>query len=150
VLSYHLGWQEQRSPGPSGWCQTVLGARVGKAAFLPLPLSGLQLNTSLVLRIANLAASELLSLLTKANTPPPLITALKDVPVGQAAKAIYSWNKAGPGVAVPGLAPFETSGRAAAAWVPACTLLCINIHANWASAGRGSVWLNGTQTKMSA
>lgn len=43
----------------------------------------------------------------KANTPhPPPVATLKDMPVGHAAKAIYSRNKAGPGVAVPGLAPF--------------------------------------------
>lgn len=127
----------------------VPGEGVGKAAFLPLPLSGLQLNTSLVLRIANLASSEPLNSFTKANTPypaPPVAT-LKDVPVGHAAEVIYSWNKAGPGVAMPGPAPFETPGKAAAAWVPVCTLLCINIRANWVSAGKGRVWLNATQSK---
>lgn len=103
----------------SGWHPTVPGEGVGKAAFLPLPLSGLQLNTSLVLRIANLASSEPLNSLSKANAPlhPTPVATLKDVPVGHAAKAIYSWNKTGPGVAVPGPAPFETPGKAAAAWV---------------------------------
>lgn len=93
---------------------------------------------------------KLLNLLRKANTPSPSslpIAPLKGVPVGHAAKAIYSWNKVGPGVVLPYLTPFETAGKAAAAWVPVCTLLCVNTHANWASAGKGRVWLNGTQSK---
>lgn len=94
--------------------------------------------------------TELLNSLRKANTTLPShlpIAPLKDVPVGHAAKAIYSWNKAGPGVVVPGPIRFETPGKAATAWVPVCTLLCVNSHANWASAGKGRVWLNGTQSK---
>lgn len=156
ALSCHLGWQEQCSPWPARCLWLVsngAGRRCGKDFFPPTPLvcaalkhkSGSQ-NCKFWL------LAELLNSLRKANPPtpprpPPPVATLEDVPVRHAAKAIYSWNKAGPGVAVPGPAPFETPGKAAAAWVPVCTLLCINVRANWASAGKGSVWLNGTQSK---
>lgn len=49
------------------------------------------------------------------------------MPIGHAAKAVCSWNKAGPGVAVPGPAPFETPGKAATAWVPFCAFTYVPI-----------------------
>lgn len=154
MLSCHLGWQEQCSAWPT-WCLRLasngIGRRCGKGFFPPAPLVWAALKHKPGSQNCKFGFLQNCLIHLGKQTPhhptTPSPVPCRNVPVGHAAKAIYSWNKAGRGVAVPGPAPFETPGKAATGWVPVCTLLCINIRANWASAGKGRAWLNGTQSK---
>lgn len=78
--------------------------------------------------------------LGKPTPPIPLpVATLKDMPVGHAAKAIYSQNKAGPGVAVPGLAPFwmERLLECGCLAVLFCALTYVPTGQVWAKAESG-------------